>query len=254
MSKFLFHPLHICNSFRLVTHFQSLYRLKGNDQYMIGEPITQMMHAKQTMHIAMQWCENQKKIQKKQTPFLFTRREEAALVIAAAIHDIGHFIEKKPKYKNHFQIKLKPLNPKTDQKDDQHEYIGAQYLRFNVTIDPMVTELISMHVNAKRALCFQDQYYYMKLSEASRQSMVLQGDSMKATEYHDFIKHPLSQMALLLRSFDDQAKQHDFDPLFPNKEINDYIYQFHFQQNEFVNDDAAWMFHLIPFLNVFDAD
>jgi predicted HD phosphohydrolase len=61
-------------------------------------------------------------------------------------------------------------------------------------------------VAAKRYLCAVDQAYRATLSEASAQSLALQGGSMDATECAVFEASPHFAAAVQLRYYDDLAK------------------------------------------------
>ena len=69
-----------------------------------------------------------------------------------------------------------------------------------------VTTPIQMHVAAKRYLCAIDPSYEAGLSEASINSLRLQGGKMTSEEVEQFEQHPLLDDVLQLRRWDDQAK------------------------------------------------
>jgi predicted HD phosphohydrolase len=69
-----------------------------------------------------------------------------------------------------------------------------------------VTEPIRLHVDAKRYLCSTDASYLALLSEASRQSLVLQGGPCDPAEARSMEANPFSEGAVLLRRWDDSAK------------------------------------------------
>lgn len=115
-----------------------------------------------------------------------------ALVAAALLHDLGHL--------------LHGLNENIaeDGVDGHHEDVGAAWLR--PFFGPEVTETIQLHVAAKRYLAAVNPNYGEALSEASRQSLQLQGGPFSKDEASTFEQHPHSAAAVALRSWDDAAK------------------------------------------------
>jgi phosphonate degradation associated HDIG domain protein len=111
-----------------------------------------------------------------------------ALVGAALLHDLGHF--------------LTPVNG--DAQDDRHETIALPYLggRFGAP----VLEPIRLHVAAKRYLVATDARYLAGLSPASVHSLALQGGPMTAFEVAEFEATPFAMDAVQLRRWDDLAK------------------------------------------------
>ncbi len=72
-----------------------------------------------------------------------------------------------------------------------------------------VCQPITLHVAAKRYLCFREPLYHEALSLASRQSLALQGGPFDAAEAAAFERHAYWRDAVLLRRFDDRGKQDD---------------------------------------------
>ncbi len=68
---------------------------------------------------------------------------------------------------------------------------------------------IKLHVDAKRYLCHVDAGYYARLSEDSKRSLALQGGVFDATSAAAFLAQPGARDAVLLRQWDDLAKQAD---------------------------------------------
>lgn len=114
-----------------------------------------------------------------------------ALVAAALLHDLGHF--------------LTPVEGDTD--DDRHEAVALPYLagRFGAA----VLEPIRLHVAAKRYLVAIDDAYLGGLSQASVHSLALQGGPMTAFEVAEFEATPFAMDAVRLRRWDDLAKTPD---------------------------------------------
>merc|ERR550537_1133765 len=86
----------------------------------------------------------------------------ASTVAACYLHDIGHLLLNEHAGRDDF------LNS-----DKVHEEIGARFLKR--AFPPEVTEVIRLHVEAKRYLCTVDQEYHSGLSTASQRSLELQG-------------------------------------------------------------------------------
>lgn len=145
----------------------------GDEHY--EEDVTQMQHALQAAWLGR------------------SAGQDAHLVTAALLHDIGHIIADDPEHRN---------NPTVQ--NDKHETLAAACLE---GIFPhRVLEPIQLHVVSKRYLCTVRPAYYQNLSEASQKSFHLQGGKMSEEEQRAFRAHPYYQQALLLRTWDDQAK------------------------------------------------
>lgn len=114
------------------------------------------------------------------------------LIAAALLHDVGHLVDK------HFE------RGQLDAVDRHHETIGAAYLARG--FPPSVTEPIRLHVAAKRYLCAVEDGYFATLSPASVRSLELQGGTYTTAEAEAFIAQPHAGDAVLLRRWDDLAK------------------------------------------------
>jgi [1-hydroxy-2-(trimethylamino)ethyl]phosphonate dioxygenase len=108
------------------------------------------------------------------------------------LHDIGHLLHALPDDAPDFGV------------DDLHEELAAMFLEKYFIKE--VVEPAKLHVQAKRYLCFVDAGYYNTLSEPSRQSLALQGGIMNAEEAAEFEKYENYKEAVLLRTWDDLAK------------------------------------------------
>lgn len=115
-----------------------------------------------------------------------------ALVIAALFHDVGHLLVGED------------VNLAAQGIDDLHEQTSADALAQVFGND--VAEPVRLHVAAKRYLCAVNPAYYAKLSEDSRQSLLLQGGPMSPSEVAAFDKLEHRAAALALRLIDDEAK------------------------------------------------
>ncbi len=150
---------------------QTLYNNYGNKQY--GEKISQLQHAIQCAKLAEQ------------------NHASDSLIAASLLHDIGHLL---------YNDEIATLNL-----NDRHETLGAQLLQ-NL-FGSEVAQPVKLHVLAKRYLCSINQGYYEGLSEASKESLALQGGVLEsASQKAAFEKHPCFEQALDLRHWDDEGK------------------------------------------------
>ena len=139
-----------------------------------GEDVTQMEHALQAAHHAK------------------LDSASPSLVAAALLHDIGHLMQKIGEDAADRGI------------DTRHEQIGAGYLARG--FGPEVSEPIRLHVAAKRYRVAVDPTYACRLSDASQQSLALQGGPMKPDEIKVFLADPHAGAAQKLRNYDEAGK------------------------------------------------
>ncbi len=125
------------------------------------------------------------------------------VVCAALLHDIGHAI-------------CMEGGCITRKGDDLHEHYGADFLAPWFPYE--VSELVRMHVNAKRYLCAVDKDYYAMLSRAARSRLCWQDGKMSADEADSFILLPYVDEAIQLRRYIDQAQV----PSLQTKSLEDY--------------------------------
>ncbi len=116
---------------------------------------------------------------------------DAPLVVAALLHDVGHFVA------------LDDLGDRDDM-DDAHELRAVAVLVRDFA--PAVIEPIRLHVAAKRYLTAVEPRYLAGLSPASMRSLAQQGGPMSRDEVGRFEARPHAQDAVRLRRWDDQAK------------------------------------------------
>ena len=114
------------------------------------------------------------------------------LVVAALLHDIGHFV-------GEFDI-----DSLENGINNLHEEAGAKFLE--PFYPPSITEPIRLHVAAKKYLCAVDEQYLAHLSQASVQSLQVQGGAMTQPEIEIFESSPHHQSAVQLRRYDDDGK------------------------------------------------
>jgi 2-amino-1-hydroxyethylphosphonate dioxygenase (glycine-forming) len=152
-----------------------LYEKYGNHDY-IGEDVSQIEHMSQAAQLAME----------------FGYDDE--VVLAAFFHDIGHLCVSK-----------------TEENDMggfgvvDHEKLGASFLEKRGFPKRMVV-MIENHVNAKRYLVYKDASYLNGLSEASRQTLMMQGGPMSEEEAMYFEAQPYFIESVTLRKWDEMAK------------------------------------------------
>ena len=153
-----------------------LFTLHGAAQYS-GEPVTQLEHALQTAHLAEQ------------------SSADDELVTACLLHDLGHLIAAQGE------------TPTLRGIDDGHQVVALPFLRGLFT--KRVLGAIGRHVDAKRYLCRVRPGYFERLSEDSQRSLALQGGVFGPDEAERFIAQPAAKDAVMLRLWDDLAKQAD---------------------------------------------
>ena len=89
--------------------------------------------------------------------------------------------------------------------DDTHQYFALPFLRG--LFPDAVLDAIALHVDAKRYLCHANAGYFAKLSEDSKRSLALQGGVFGAEQAAVFLEQPGARDAVMLRQWDDVAKQ-----------------------------------------------
>jgi len=152
----------------VVEEIEALFARHGAESY--GEGVTMLQHALQTAALAQ------------------AAGADDSLVIAALLHDIGHF-----------------LQPTDDSYGyHKHDRSGGEWLaqRFG----PAISEPVRLHVAAKRYLCATEADYFGNLSAASVHSLGKQGGPMSATEAAAFAASPHIEAAVRLRRWDDGGK------------------------------------------------
>ena len=159
-----------------LTDIERLFARFGASQYS-GEPVTQLAHALQTAHLAEQ------------------SDADDALVTACLLHDLGHLLNQQGD------------TPSLRGIDDTHQYFALPFLRGlfpDAVLDP-----IKLHVDAKRYLCQINVDYFARLSDDSKRSLALQGGVFDAGQAAAFMVQDGAHDAVMLRQWDDLAKQAD---------------------------------------------
>ncbi len=144
----------------------------------IGEPVSELEHGLQAAARAVK-CD-----------------ASDELVLAALLHDVGHFCGNGSSAEMAGYGVLK------------HEEVGAQFL-LSLGFSQTVAELVSGHVQAKRYLVSQNPNYLSGISEASLKTLEFQGGSMTEAEAGAFQQDPLFEDKLRLRKWDELAKDLD---------------------------------------------
>jgi len=151
-----------------------LYENYGQHEY--GESVTMLMHMMQAALIA------------ESTGF------DDEMILAAFLHDIGHFFENAPQ--------MGGLGSRA------HDDLGSAFL-LECGFPERLAQLVGSHVAAKRYLTWSDSAYYDTLSEASKQTLEYQGGPMTEEEAQAFRNDPLFQQYIQLRIWDDMGKETD---------------------------------------------
>lgn len=153
-----------------------LYRTFGNEDY-IGEPVSQLEHMCQCAQLAG------------------SEGYDDEVILAAFFHDIGHLCEHiiGVGHMDGFGVA-------------DHEKVGADFLA-EKGFSKKITNLIQSHVAAKRYLTYVHPEYYQNLSEASKKTLEFQGGRMTEEEAIEFEKDNLFPLYLILRGWDDKAKE-----------------------------------------------
>jgi len=125
---------------------------------------------------------------------LQTKGASESFIVACFLHDIGHLLLDEHAGRADF---LKD--------DKRHEDIGHHFLQRSFSAE--ITELVRLHVDAKRYLCATDAAYYAGLSEASKRSLELQGGAFTAKEAAAWAAQPYAEQASFLRSLEDEGKR-----------------------------------------------
>ena len=140
----------------------------------IGEEVTQIEHMVQA---AMLSEENNDCVE---------------VILGSLFHDIGHLIAFDKETMGGFGIK-------------NHQTLGANFLR-NLGIPEIIPELVESHVNSKKYLA-RDKNYYNKLSKASQTTLKYQGGCFNEMEAKEYEKLPNFELYIKIRLYDDEAKE-----------------------------------------------
>ena len=162
------------NPERVIDFILDLFARQGATEYM-GEAVTMSQHMEQTAACAV------------------ADNAPDTLVIAALLHDIGHFIG------------AHPIDALENGIDNDHESVGADYLQTH--FPDSISEPVRLHVAAKRYICATRSEYVRYLSDASIHSLALQGGPMSEREVAEFEREPNLEAILQVRYLDDSGKR-----------------------------------------------
>jgi len=157
----------------IVEFLADIFHRRGSEEY-LGEPVTMEQHMLQAAHFAE------------------AAGEEEVVVVAALLHDIGHFTGEFGSY-----------SP-DDTEDRFHEQAGADVL--GGLFPGLVIDCIRYHVAAKRYLCAVKPEYFNQLSNASVHSLELQGGPMNRIEVSEFENNANLNSIVNVRQYDDAGK------------------------------------------------
>ncbi len=161
------------------------FREHGHRHY--GEDVTELQHALQCATFAQE------------------AGEPPVVVAAALLHDYGHLCHQLGE------------DIATHGVDARHEHIGYNKLKSLFTDE--IVDACRLHVAAKRYLCWRETDYLDGLSDASRQSLQLQGGPMNAEDAHEFECEPHFDLAVRVRRYDDMGKVPDM----PTPDLDSFI-------------------------------
>lgn len=140
----------------------------------IGEDVSQLVHGLQAATLAR-------------------RHSDPELVLAALLHDLGHIAP----------CDAFAMGAVGRQ---HHEHVGADILR-GLGFSERVAALVAGHVDAKRYLVATRPNYGATLSEASRETLRMQGGAMAPDECERFRQGVHTKALLQLRAWDEAAKE-----------------------------------------------
>jgi predicted HD phosphohydrolase len=143
-----------------------LHLLETSRRYSAGEDLSVLEHSLQTADILRQ-----------------AFSDDLELQVAGLLHDIDHVIGCHPSL--HGEVAV--------------AFLGSLF-------PEAVTEMIRLHVPAKRFLVSRDPSYRDRLTSASEATLRSQGDVMGTEELDSFQSEPLARRATALRRADEQAK------------------------------------------------
>jgi phosphonate degradation associated HDIG domain protein len=160
----------------IVDEVFELYQEFGSSDY-IGEPVSQIEHMCQAAELAR------------------AEGHDEEVVLAAFFHDIGHLCEH-----------VMPVELMDGLGVVDHEGVGERYL-LERGFSERIARLVRSHVEAKRYLTARNIEYFQRLSDASRQTLALQGGRMSPEEADAFEQSPDFPLYIRMRHWDDLAKE-----------------------------------------------
>lgn len=156
----------------IIREIRAQFNRRGYVAY--GEQINMQNHMLQTAYFAEQ------------------KGADKELVAAAFLHDYGHLLLDLPEDIADHGI------------DGFHEDIAAKALKGY--LPERIIEAIRLHVDAKRYLCAKNPKYLEQLTQASINTLKVQGGVMSAEEVAQFEESPWHKDAVAVRVYDDMGK------------------------------------------------
>jgi predicted HD phosphohydrolase len=186
-------------SSKIVSRILELYTKYGANDY-IGEHITQTTHALQCAELA----EKDNRLD----PYDIYIKN--CMIVSALLHDIGHLIGLE---RGNMEMQSNSRSGSGSSSGSSlgivgHEGIGREFLK-DCGMPFLVCELVGSHVQAKRYLCSTRKDYYAGLSDASKETMALQGGMMTLEEIKQFNSGVMPELKIYLREYDDLGKRID---------------------------------------------
>ena len=159
---------------QVIATWAELYRRYGDHSY-DGEDVSQTEHGLQAAQLAQ------------------AEGSGRTLIASALLHDIGHV----------YRTQQRGLTVFSDY-SFRHEVLGFRKIR--EFLPKSVSEVVRLHVPAKRYLCAIEPDYQDRLSVASVNSLERQGGAFTEEEAAEFLDQPFAEDAIQVRRWDDQAK------------------------------------------------
>lgn len=159
---------------QVVEEIFQLYKNYGRQEY--GERVSMFMHMMQAALHAEAEGHNDE------------------LIIAAFLHDIGHFFEQEEKMGIYGTM--------------AHDDLGGAFL-LEKGFPERMAKLVASHVAAKRYLTATDDSYFDTLSEASKETLSYQGGPMTTEEISHFESDEYYRDYIHIRLWDDKGKDPD---------------------------------------------
>lgn len=159
---------------KIIQEIFDLYSSFGSQEY--GERVTMLMHMMQ----AALWAEK--------------KEYSNEMIVAAFLHDIGHFFENEEKMGKFGTM--------------DHGDLGGKYLK-SKGFPNIIQKLVASHVETKRYLVATEPMYWGELSAASKQTLIYQGGPMSESEIKEFENEEYMNEFIKIRRLDDLAK--DFE-------------------------------------------
>lgn len=193
---------------KTVDKILALYTKWGSSDY-IGESITQIEHALQCAQLASRDARLH----------VYDDFTWKCVIVAALLHDVGHLIGLE-----HGEMEMRSdgegIFANASLGIVGHEGVGAEFLR-ECGMPSLVCNLVGSHVLAKRYLCSVREGYYDKLSDASKETMRMQGGLLSKEQITDFKSGNMPELSIYIREYDDEGKKKELN-LSSRMGLNDY--------------------------------